>query len=1167
MGNRSGDRKAETLAVFEQTRETGEPLTTQEVTERLDCTRRTAYNRLTRLADKGLIQTKKVGARGRIWWRVSSTTSADAPELARDEGTVSDVVREAQFQSLVGEVTEYAIFALDADGRVVTWNRGAERIKGYEAEEIIGEHFSVFYPPEERNENLPEQFLVDAAREGTIEDEGWRIRKDGSKFRANVTLTAVTDDGDIRGYVKVTQDTTRQYRKQRRLTKQRDELERELDDVFERIDDGFLSVDDECQIVYVNERAEKLLGKTESELVGTAFGGTIELLRWTDIEESIEHVRTKQEPVTCESYVGVLGRWLAATIYPSENGLSVYLRDVTTRRERERELERYETIVETVTDGVYAVDEEYRFEVVNEAYADMIGYSQEELVGSHVSKAVGDRVSAIGERRRQELIASNETNGTVEVDVETATGETRTFESRYALLPAGGDEFHGTVGVVRDVTERKEREHELEARIQQQEVITQLGWLALENGDVDQLMSRAVTLVSETLGNDYTKVLELRPESDDLLLRQGTGWDDGVVGEATVSAIDDDSQAAHTLRTEDPIVVEDLSTESRFNGPDLLTSHGVVSGISTIIGSVDEPWGVLGTHDTAHKTVDENDINFVQSVAHILATAIRRHEHERKLQQYETIVETIDDGVYVLDENQHFVMVNESYQEMMGYDRSEMIGEHCSFVVGEEIAREAASRRQSMEDDAHETLEAKIERADGSHFFAESKFTRLQNLGGSDGGDGSFVGSVGVVRETTERLQYERELERQREQLAALNDLSGVIRDVTDAVIAQSTREEVESVVCDRLADTETYQFAWIGELDRSLDTVQIKATSGCESIEGTELALDSDAEGVLGYATLVDDALRTQSVQYRQNGDETRAGTQSTADDETDERLEELLVEANIRSSVAIPIVHAETVFGVLVISTDRPDAFEDDEQATIDHLGAIIGHALASIERKRALMSEEVIELQFRTRSLSVGPGSPLDMEGEISIEETVETGDGRYTAYGTVTDDAVDALELIFEATPAWEQLTVRNAENGANSFEAQLSEPPVTSAVAAQGGEIIDARIVDGTVHLGFHLPPGADVRKIIELVESQYPEIEMVSRKQVKRANPKIEDVLSEKLTARQRTTIEACYHSGFFEWPRVSSGEDVAESLGISPATFHQHLRAAERKVFKTLFS
>ena len=110
-----------------------------------------------------------------------------------------------------------------------------------------------------------------------------------------------------------------------------------------------------------------------------------------------------------------------------------------------------------------------------------------------------------------------------------------------------------------------------------------------------------------------------------MTLRQGVGWRDGIVGSATVSATDDESQAANTLRSEVPVVVEDLSTETRFGGPDLLTDHDVLSGVSTIIGSSAEPWGVLGAHDTDRREFTARDGNFLQSVVSILASAIARH--------------------------------------------------------------------------------------------------------------------------------------------------------------------------------------------------------------------------------------------------------------------------------------------------------------------------------------------------------------------------------------------------------------------------------------------------------------------------------------------------------------------------------------------------------------
>src|SRR5947209_8467952 len=111
---------------------------------------------------------------------------------------------------LLGEsVKDYAIFFLDPQGRIVTWNAGAERIKGYKADEIIGRHFSVFYPPEDVTSDKPGRELAAALVEGRVEDQGWRVRKDGTRFWADVVITAVRDQaGALRGFGKVTRDLT-----------------------------------------------------------------------------------------------------------------------------------------------------------------------------------------------------------------------------------------------------------------------------------------------------------------------------------------------------------------------------------------------------------------------------------------------------------------------------------------------------------------------------------------------------------------------------------------------------------------------------------------------------------------------------------------------------------------------------------------------------------------------------------------------------------------------------------------------------------------------------------------------------------------------------------------------------------------------------------------------
>ena len=115
---------------------------------------------------------------------------------------------EERFRLLVESVRDYAIFMLDADGCVVSWNVGAERIKGYRAEEIVGRHFSVFYTDEDRRRDHPAAELRIAVAEGAYREEGWRVRKDGTRFWASVTITALRERGVLVGFAKVTQDLT-----------------------------------------------------------------------------------------------------------------------------------------------------------------------------------------------------------------------------------------------------------------------------------------------------------------------------------------------------------------------------------------------------------------------------------------------------------------------------------------------------------------------------------------------------------------------------------------------------------------------------------------------------------------------------------------------------------------------------------------------------------------------------------------------------------------------------------------------------------------------------------------------------------------------------------------------------------------------------------------------
>ncbi len=172
---------------------------------------------------------------------------------------------EERFRLLVEAVKDYAIFMLDPGGRVVSWNAGAERAKGYRAEEILGQHFSRFYFQEDIDSGKPDRELEVAASQGQIEDEGWRIRKDGSRFWANVVITAIRNSrGDLVGFAKVTRDFTERKKAEEALQFS----ERRFRSLFEFSPDAILVADHQGSITEVNGRAQEFFGYERAELLG-----------------------------------------------------------------------------------------------------------------------------------------------------------------------------------------------------------------------------------------------------------------------------------------------------------------------------------------------------------------------------------------------------------------------------------------------------------------------------------------------------------------------------------------------------------------------------------------------------------------------------------------------------------------------------------------------------------------------------------------------------------------------------------------------------------------------------------------------------------------------------------------------------------------------------------
>ncbi|MFW6384903.1 MAG: bacterio-opsin activator domain-containing protein [Halodesulfurarchaeum sp.] len=410
---------------------------------------------------------------------------------------------------------------------------------------------------------------------------------------------------------------------------------------------------------------------------------------------------------------------------------------------------------------------------------------------------------------------------------------------------------------------------------------------------------------------------------------------------------------------------------------------------------------------------------------------------------------------------------------------------------------------------------------------------------------------VGTIAEAAyDRIDRKLEFGYHREKLAVLNDVNVVLRDIHDAIVEQSTREEIEATVCERLARSYWYTFAWIGSVDPTTHAITPRVEIGVDGyLETIPLSTDPDVPAGRGP---VGRAVRTMEAQVVRN----------VADDPSFEIWREYAKEYNYSAAAAIPIVHRDTVYGVLGIYTARENAFGEDERDAISHLGETIGFAIASVERKRALMSDELVELEIHVPD-AYEFTSEATVDRVIRFTHAVPTGDGEYLLFGTVPDGGKETLEMIAERSDEAKAVQVFERSVGDDRFELTVSDPHVVSVLADHGIDIVEATITAGDLGVTCRLPTSVNPRHVIGAIEALYPRAELTARRHVTREAPGavMSRTLTEDLTERQSAILEASYLAGFFDWPRSSSGEEIADSLGISPATFHEHLRGALRKI------
>jgi len=534
-------------------------------------------------------------------WRVqrSSAKRGVTEQALRDS--------EDQYRTLLNEVQDYAIIMLDPQGSVVTWNSGAERIHGFTAEESIGSHFSRFFTSEDVRHGRPAEILRLTTAQGRLEEQGKRVRKDGSQLVASVTYTTLRDpEGTLRGFSEITRDVT-----------ESEESGAKYRGLLEAAPDAMVVVNTAGEIVLLNLQAEKQFGYRRDELLGQPVtniipDGFAERLR-TDETRSAEDALAQQIGTGIE----LTARRKDGSEFPIEIMLSplesaegilvtAAIRNISVRRGADAHLaqmeSRYRGLLEAAPDAMVVVNQASEIVLLNLQAEKQFGYRRDELLGQRVTNIIpegfAERIIADRLRSAEEALAQQIGTG---IELQGQRKDRSMFPLELMLSPLASPEGILVTAAIRDITKRKQAEAQLLKNVEE---------LHRSNEELEQFAYIA--------SHDLQEPLRMVSSYTALLARRYKGQLDSNADEFIAFAMDGATRMQR--------LIQDLLTFSRVGskGKELANTsseHALQRALQNLQGAIEER-GALVTHD-ALPNVLADEMQLIQLFQNLLGNAIK----------------------------------------------------------------------------------------------------------------------------------------------------------------------------------------------------------------------------------------------------------------------------------------------------------------------------------------------------------------------------------------------------------------------------------------------------------------------------------------------------------------------------------------------------------------
>mgnify|MGYP006280620323 FL=1 len=410
------------------------------------------------------------------------------------------------------------------------------------------------------------------------------------------------------------------------------------------------------------------------------------------------------------------------------------------------------------------------------------------------------------------------------------------------------------------------------------------------------------------------------------------------------------------------------------------------------------------------------------------------------------------------------------------------------------------------------------------------------------------------LRDRTEQRRTERQLADARGDVDRLTVTSELIADVLGELVAASTRAEIAETICAQLGETDLYEFAWVGERAVGGDGLVMRAAAGADNRTLDRIADELDGDGQVPARR----AIESGEPEIVQSLGEANA---------VPEPIRRAAFADGVQSLLAVPLTDGESVHGVVGVYASDRDAFSERERRNFGIVGEMAGFAVTAARNRSLLSADTVVELVFSLADADAPlVAAAAETQTTLSVTGLVPDGD-RLVCYLDAEGDAPGAVERALDGETVLGTRVVAEHDDG-GSFEVLLDESTPLGQLVGQGATLRSATYDADEGRIVVELPPEAEVRRIADAFSRAHDATVVAKRERRREATTvgEFRDALGDRLTDRQENALRTAFFADYFESPRGSTAEEVADALGITGPTLLHHLRAGQRKLLDEFF-